>query len=74
MLDKLEPLQGAQFDREFIEAQIKDHSDDLKKYQAELESTQNTDVRRYAAVTMPILREHLQLAEAVRDQIQAGKQ
>jgi putative membrane protein len=72
-LTKLQPLQGPEFDREFIKAQIEDHTNDIKKFTMELESTQNTDIRRYAAMTLPLLRQHLQLAQAVQSQMQAGK-
>ena len=68
-LSKLQPLQGTDFDREFIQAQIKDHGDDLKKYQDELDSTKDTNIRRYAALTRPILQQHLQLAKAVQAQL-----
>lgn len=73
-LNKLQPLQGAEFDREFIKAQIEDHSNDLRKFGDELSSTKDPDIRRFAAVTRPVLQQHLQLAKAVQMQLQGSGQ
>ena len=70
-LSKLETLEGAAFDRAFIQAQIKDHSDDLKKFAAEETSTKDPNIRRFALLTSPILQQHLALAKAVAQQLGA---
>ncbi len=68
----LEKLQGEEFDRRFIAEQIEDHRDDVKKFSDQIKSTQNEDVRRYAIETLPILKQHLALAEAVQASIGGG--
>lgn len=68
-LSKLQPLRGSEFDREFMSKQIEDHSNDIKKYRGELQSTQNQAVQRYAALVLPILEQHLALAQAVQKQL-----
>ena len=65
-LSELGSLQGDQFDRRFLEEQIKDHREDLGKFSDEIHATQNADVRSYASETLPILQQHLALAEAVQ--------
>jgi putative membrane protein len=62
---KLGPLKGANFDSEFMQAQIKDHSDDLKKFAATQSSTTNDHVRQFISQTIPLLQQHLELAQSV---------
>jgi putative membrane protein len=66
---KLQPLQGREFETEFIKAQIKDHSDDLEKFSQEQKSTQNDRIRQFATETVPLLQQHLALARAVETQL-----
>jgi putative membrane protein len=66
---KLQPLQGSQFEAEFMQAQIKDHSDDLQKFKQEAQSTQNDRIRQFATETIPILEQHPALARAVEGQL-----
>lgn len=66
---RLKPLNGTEFEREFVQAQIKDHSDDIEKFSKEQESTQNDRIREFATETIPILRQHLALARAVDAQV-----
>ena len=62
---RLEPLIGTEFEKAFMQAQIKDHTDDLKKFSHEQTSTQNRALRQYSAETRPLLEQHLNLAKAV---------
>lgn len=63
---KLAPLQGEAFEHQFMQAQIKDHSDDIEKFSEQLKETQNARIRQFAAETVPILKQHLALARAVQ--------
>jgi putative membrane protein len=72
-MSQLEPLKGADFDREFLKDQIQDHSRDLQRFGKEKDSTQDADVKRFAALTMPVLQQHLDLARAVQSYVQNGK-
>lgn len=67
-LEDLEPLWGAQFDREFMRAQIKDHADDIDRFNDEIGSTENGAVRSFASETVDILGQHRELAKAVEAQ------
>jgi putative membrane protein len=59
--EKLSRLSGEKFDREFAKAMVKDHQEDIAKYQAE---SQRTDAASaYAKETLPKLHEHLKMAE-----------
>lgn len=68
-LSKLKPLGGREFEAKFMQAQIKDHSDDIEKYSKQQSATKNERIRQFATETIPILQQHLALARAVDAQI-----
>ena len=59
--DRLSRLSGAQFDREFTKSMVKDHQEDIAKYQKE--SQLNGAAADYAKQTLPKLHQHLKMAE-----------
>jgi putative membrane protein len=59
--EKLALLSGDHFDREFIKSMVKDHKEDIAKYQQEIR--QGGPAADYAKQTLPKLREHLKMAE-----------
>jgi putative membrane protein len=77
---ELKPLYGSDFERKFMEAQIKDHSSDHEKFSNEQRATQTDRIRQFASETIPILQQHLALARAVEAKLDdqttgsAGKQ
>jgi putative membrane protein len=63
---KLRSQQGSAFDQQFMADQIKDHQGDIRDFNQELQSAQNPQVRSLVDVTLPMLRQHLALAQAVQ--------
>lgn len=59
--DKLSHLSGARFDREFAKSMVKDHQEDIAKYQKESQIT--GAAADYAKQTLPKLHDHLKMAE-----------
>jgi putative membrane protein len=59
--DKLSQLSGPQFDREFTKSMVKDHQEDIAKYQKESQLT--GAAADYAKRTLPKLHDHLKMAE-----------
>jgi putative membrane protein len=60
---KLEKLSGAAFDREFKQAMVKDHAEDIAKYKKEARS--KGPLAEFAQQTVPTLEKHLQHAQAL---------
>jgi putative membrane protein len=60
---QLEKLNGAAFDRAFVDAEVKDHQNDITFYQNESNRLQDPQLRSFAQQTLPVLQEHLQMAE-----------
>jgi len=58
---KLSALSGDKFDREFIKSMVKDHQEDIAKYQKEAQKV--GPAADYAKATLPKLREHLKMAQ-----------
>jgi len=65
LMEKLQGLSGDEFDKEYITAILKDHQDDLKKYQEESEAAQDPNVKQIAQLGTKVISQHLQLAEQV---------
>jgi len=59
----LEKKTGADFDREFIKHALKDHKKDISKFEKASRDSEDSDVRAFAANTLPKLREHQMEAE-----------
>ena len=62
--EKLEKLAGAKFDREYMGHMVKDHKKDVKEFANEAKNAKDSDVKNFAATTLPTLQEHLTLAQA----------
>ena len=61
-LDKLAKLSGPDFDKAYLETEIKDHSKDLSAFQKEAKSGKDPDVKAWAAKTVAAIEEHLKMA------------
>ncbi|HZT26696.1 MAG TPA: DUF4142 domain-containing protein [Pseudolabrys sp.] len=62
--DKLSKLSGAKFDREFKQAMVKDHKEDISKFRKE--ENKSGAVGNFAKQTLPTLQKHLQMAEQLK--------
>jgi putative membrane protein len=66
--DRINGLQGADFDREFSKVQVVAHLDAVALFQAEAERGRDADLKAFAAKTLPTLREHLRTARQLAGQ------
>jgi putative membrane protein len=64
-VDRLGKLSGADFDREYMKEMVKDHDKDVKAFQKEADSGKDSDVKAWAAKTLPTLKEHQAQAKQV---------
>lgn len=67
MIDKLSKLQGAQFDKAYAKAMVKDHEQDVAAFQKQAENGQSPEIKAFAAKTLPVLQSHQQLAKDMQD-------
>jgi putative membrane protein len=59
-------MSGAQFDKEFAQHMVKDHKEDIGKYEKEAKS--KGPLAQFAQQTIPTLQKHLQTAERLAEQ------
>jgi len=62
---KLEKLSGAEFDKTYMNAMVKDHEKDIAEFKREASMAQNPQIKSFAEQTLPTLEEHLKLAKQI---------
>ena len=72
-MEKLGKLNGAEFDREYMKHMVEDHKKDISLYEKQAKSGKDGDLKSFAAKTLPILQEHLALAQSTHDAVKAAK-
>jgi len=63
--DKLKDLQGADFDATYIKTMVKDHEADVEEFTQASKESKDEDVKAFAARTLPVIHDHLNLAKKV---------
>jgi putative membrane protein len=63
-IDRLSKLSGSDFDREFTRHMERDHRKDIAEFRREASRGQDTDVKAFASQTIPVLEQHLQMAQS----------
>ena len=69
MIAGLTNLQGEAFDREFVRQQVIAHQAAIDFYRIAAESAQHEDLRAFANETLPVLRQHLQTARSLMQEL-----
>ncbi len=70
MYKELSALSGEQFDRHFVQGMVKDHKEDIAKY--EKEANGSGAAADYAKQILPDLRKHLQTAQQLQQQLRSA--
>jgi putative membrane protein len=60
-VDRLAKLQGAAFDRAYLQHMVKDHEDDVQLFSTQAKQGQDPELKAFAAKTLPTLEEHLRI-------------
>ena len=68
-MDKLTKLSGGEFDREYMEAMVDDHKEDIEKFQTQADKGKDPELKKFASDSLPILKKHLELAQSTEKQI-----
>jgi len=61
--DRLSKLSGAEFDREYMKHMVSDHKKDVSEFKSEASKAKDADLKQWAQTTLPVLEEHLKLAQ-----------
>jgi len=73
MSAKLLKLSGAEFDREYMAGQVKDHEETIALFENEAKNGKDEELSAWAKKTLPDLRHHLKMAKAVQGKLEGGK-
>jgi hypothetical protein len=60
-------LDGEKFDEQFIKSMLDDHLRDISRYEAQSKAG-NDAAAKYAAATLPALREHLKAVQGLQNE------
>ena len=64
-LAKMSKLTGADFDKAYSKSMLSDHVKDVAAFEKQSQKAADPDLKAFAAKTLPVLEEHLQLARAL---------
>jgi putative membrane protein len=70
--DRLARMQGAEFDRAYMQMMVREHNHDVKTFQDKSKNAKDADVKNWVGQTLPTLQDHQQMAKDVANQMQAG--
>lgn len=71
--DKLKKLSGAEFDRTYMEAMVKDHEKAVECFEKESKEGKDEAMKRWASQLTPRLKQHLETARKVCEQVKGEK-
>jgi putative membrane protein len=63
---KMEKMDDANFDKQYIEMMVKDHEKDLAAFQAEAKDGSDAEVKAFASKTAEVIKKHLALVKAAQ--------
>ncbi|HVZ20401.1 MAG TPA: DUF4142 domain-containing protein [Vicinamibacterales bacterium] len=66
LMQRLEKLNGAAFDRAYMNAMVSDHRTDVNEFKKESNSGRDPQVKAFASSTLPTLEDHLQQARTTQ--------
>ena len=62
----MKKLNDASFDKEYIDAMVKDHEKDLSEFQAEAKNGSDADVKAFASKTSAVIKKHLDAVKSAQ--------
>lgn len=72
-MKKFSSLKGADFDREYAEHMVMDHEKAVALFEKEARNGDAAELKAFASKTLPVLQEHLKMAQALQAQIARKK-
>jgi putative membrane protein len=69
---KLEKVEGAAFDRAYVEDQIRDHEKTIALFEREVKTGKDAELKAFAEKTLPALKEHLTIVQDLKTKVAKG--
>jgi putative membrane protein len=71
-LAKIEKLEGAAFDRAYVEDQVRDHEKTIALFEREVKTGKDAELKAFAEKTLPALKEHLTMVQDLKAKVAKG--
>jgi putative membrane protein len=71
--DRLSKLSGDQFDKAYMKDMLQDHKKDIAAFKAESNSGRDSDIKNFAAQTLPTLQDHLKNAQSISPKVMQAR-
>lgn len=68
-IEDLQNLKGEDFDRAYMKHMVKDYKSDVAEFKTEVIDGDDPELKTWAAQTLPVLQEHLKMAQSVEDSV-----
>ncbi|PWU12750.1 MAG: DUF305 domain-containing protein [Terriglobia bacterium] len=68
-MDRLAKLNGAEFDRAYMDDMVRDHRTDVAEFQREADQGGDADIKAFASKTLPTLQDHLKMAQETQSKL-----
>jgi len=72
LMDKLFGVRGPQFDQEYMKHMVMGHQKAVELYQHAAQNSQDDELKQFAAKTLPIVQQHLQMAQQISQSLGGG--
>jgi putative membrane protein len=69
----LAKLSGSEFDRAYMKHMVEDHKEDVALFEKEAKGGKDAKVKAFAEETLPVIKEHLQLAQKTSEKVGGKK-
>lgn len=69
--DRLLELEGDEFDREFLRAQLNDHQRMISLFEREASEGEDPDIRKFAQGHVPVLQQHMRQIQGMTSSMRA---
>jgi putative membrane protein len=67
--DMLKTKSGADFDKAYVAAMVKDHEEDVKDFQREVNKGKDEHIKTFASETLPVIQGHLEKIKAIQSKL-----
>lgn len=72
-VNKLAKLSGAAFDRKYVSMMVEDHKKDVAEFEKAAKKGTDSDLKSWAATTLPTLQDHLKMIEGISATLNKSK-
>jgi putative membrane protein len=69
MYDMLKGKTGAEFDKAYVDAMVKDHEEDVKEFQREADKGKDEQIKAFASETLPVIQGHLEKIKGIQSKM-----